>query len=27
MKFPEASDEDIAKEFIDVIDKMMKEKD
>lgn len=27
MKFPESSDEDIAKEFIEIIDKMMKEKD
>ena len=27
MKFPESSDDDIAKEFIEIIDKMMKEKD
>ncbi len=27
LKYPNASDEDIAKEFIEIIDKMMKEKD
>ena len=27
MKFPESSDDDIAKEFIEIIDKMMKGKD